>query len=286
MAGSRGMACKTKNRLLILLIMFSCKAYTATVRPDGGDTCWLAFKILKNQIPAKILEPAKNYLSALSEKYPLLTPVVNRLKDTEAVGALPIRPDIDFHQLQNVRAFIPEPAYIYGKPRYKDFFKTAFLDGEKVFLKIISLKRHLKELSNIRFLNEREARILFKGVTRTDDGTFYMVSRFQEGAMIRLYPRGESFYLDSDHKVTEKTYHQLRSLKAWFIREGIIPADLQFLISKTEDIYLIDLEYYFKVKDSWFLRYYTAHNFKLTQRVIRRDFLALPHEKIRFSGGE
>ena len=187
-----------------------------------------------------------------------------------------IKPDIDFDSFQDIKDFRMEPLLFHDKSFYRDFFKTADLSGEKVFLKIITLNKHIRELDNIRALNEIGIPTLFKGVTQTADGVFYMVNRFQEGVLVRIKPREESFYFNSEYQITEETYSQIRRLRDLFFRNGIFPNDLQMLISKKGDAYLIDFERYriFSKYHPGFLlfMYWTHRNFKKAVRTIERDF--------------
>ena len=265
----------------ILLLIFSFNG--------GADTsalCQIVFKSVKRRLPAKVKAPVKGFLVTSAAKHPSLKPFVDKMIEEKAADVRHITPNIDFAELTFVRSFIPEPVHIHGKPAFENFFKTAVLDGEKVFLKLIIWKRHLEELSNIRALREKGLRTLFKGITQTDAGSLYMVSRFQEGALIRTYPDPRAFNLDKDYKVTENTYRQLWRLRERFIREGIVPEDLQFLLSREGDLYIIDFEQWFIVDTrralSFLFAYRTSYGFQTAEQVIRRDFAgALRQENIQ-----
>ena len=150
-------------------------------------------------------------------------------------------PDIDFNDLLSLESFIP-PTESHQNRR-PHFFKTAKLDGRKVFLKTIKFNKQLKELSIIRSLQERGIPTLFIGLTRDEEGRFYMVNWFIDGAFVKVRQH-IVINFDSLYPITEKTYKQLIDLRNMFIRKRVVPSDFQFLISKDGNVYLIDFEYY------------------------------------------
>lgn len=153
--------------------------------------------------------------------------------------------NIDFNQISSLQNFIP-PHEANIVAHKKNWFKTGELYGEKVFLKIIAINKHVKELANIHALNSLGIPTLFIGVTRDKEGQLYMVSRFQEGAFVRIIPHKSPLLsgFDSSYQITENTYRQLRNLRDMFIKNNIYPSDFQFLVSKKGEIHLIDFEYY------------------------------------------
>ena len=153
-------------------------------------------------------------------------------------------PDIDFNDLLSLERFIP-PTEAYQNI-YPHSFKIAKLGNKKVFLKMIIFNKQLKELTNIRSLQEKRIPTLFIGLTKDKEGRFYMVNWFIDGAFIKIRPHNTPLAIDFDspHEITEKTFKQLIDLRNMFIWNRVVPSDFQLLISRDGDVHLIDFEYY------------------------------------------
>lgn len=132
--------------------------------------------------------------------------------------------------------------------------KIGILNGEKVYLKPIVLRRFRmwpppffwyesfdegqgpRELTIYLAFNDLKIPTLFKGVVMDKKGNSYMALQFKEGRFIRWCVKSEAPY------ITEQACLQMEEIKAMFLKYGIVPSDLQAIISRDGFAYLIDVQ--------------------------------------------
>ncbi len=264
--------------LFIKSAVFLCFCFVLAGSSDAtihsSNPCQYAFNTISQTFNLRRGRPKKDDYLMRGGKKKLIVSRRHYLADTSH-----IKPDIDFDQLSSVQNFTP---VFHSRLFYNGWFKTAEWNGKKVFLKIIIVKKHLRELNNFRSLKSRGVPTLFMGITKSSDGKFYMVSQFQEGAFFRIKPQHLGRYfsegLDLNYNITNTTYRKLRELRDLFIKYGVVPSDFQFIVSKEGEVYVIDLEYYriFGSQNhplfSLFFIYKTYRKFKNAESVIKKEF--------------